>query len=82
VKVDGYSAARLAYRESHREREVVTHVAAGRTNDEIARILFLSPTTAKTNVSRAMTKLGADPGRGQRRAPDRGGNEEQGRAAG
>lgn len=44
---------------TEREREVVTHVAAGRTNDEIARILFLSPTTAKTHVSRAMTKLGA-----------------------
>jgi DNA-binding NarL/FixJ family response regulator len=42
-----------------REREVVTHVAAGRTNEEIARALHLSPTTAKTHVSRAMTKLGA-----------------------
>jgi DNA-binding NarL/FixJ family response regulator len=42
-----------------REREVVTHVAAGRTNEEIAKALFLSPTTAKTHVSRAMTKLGA-----------------------
>lgn len=42
-----------------REREVVTHVAAGRTNDEIAKELFLSPTTAKTHVSRAMAKLGA-----------------------
>jgi DNA-binding NarL/FixJ family response regulator len=44
---------------TQREREVVTHVAAGRTNDEIAEVLFLSPTTAKTHVSRAMTKLGA-----------------------
>jgi DNA-binding NarL/FixJ family response regulator len=42
-----------------REREVVTHVAAGRTNEEIACVLFLSPATAKTHVSRAMTKLGA-----------------------
>ncbi|RZT88952.1 LuxR family two component transcriptional regulator [Pseudonocardia sediminis] len=42
-----------------REREVVAQVAAGRSNDEIAARLFMSPTTAKTHVSRAMTKLGA-----------------------
>ena len=34
-------------------------VAAGLTNDEIAERLFVSPATAKTHVSRAMTKLGA-----------------------
>ena len=34
-------------------------VAAGLTNDEIAERLYLSPTTAKTHVSRAMIKLGA-----------------------
>jgi DNA-binding NarL/FixJ family response regulator len=44
---------------TEREREIVTHVAAGRSNDEIAERLFLSPATAKTHVSRAMTKLGA-----------------------
>jgi DNA-binding NarL/FixJ family response regulator len=43
---------------TEREREVVTHVAAGRTNDEIATVLFVSPATAKTHVSRAMVKLG------------------------
>jgi DNA-binding NarL/FixJ family response regulator len=42
-----------------REREIVTLVAAGLTNDEIARRLVLSPLTAKTHVSRAMTKLHA-----------------------
>jgi DNA-binding NarL/FixJ family response regulator len=41
-----------------REREIVTLVAAGLSNDEIAGRLFLSPTTAKTHVSRAMVKLG------------------------
>jgi DNA-binding NarL/FixJ family response regulator len=41
-----------------REREVLTLVAAGLTNDEIAAQLVLSPATAKTHVSRAMTKLG------------------------
>jgi DNA-binding NarL/FixJ family response regulator len=41
-----------------REREVVRLVAAGLSNDEIGRRLFVSPLTAKTHVSRAMTKLG------------------------
>ena len=42
-----------------REREVVTLVAHGLTNDEIAAELVLSPATARTHVSRAMGKLGA-----------------------
>lgn len=42
-----------------REREVVALVAHGLSNDEIADALVLSPTTAKTHVSRAMIKLGA-----------------------
>jgi DNA-binding NarL/FixJ family response regulator len=42
-----------------REREVMVLVAAGRSNDEIATELFISPATAKTHVSRAMSKLGA-----------------------
>jgi DNA-binding NarL/FixJ family response regulator len=42
-----------------REREVMRLVAAGRSNDEIARDLIISPATAKTHVSRAMVKLGA-----------------------
>jgi len=42
-----------------REREVVALVAQGLTNDEIAGELVLSPATARTHVSRAMTKLGA-----------------------
>ncbi len=44
---------------TEREREVIRLVAAGRTNDEIAAELHISPMTAKTHVSRAMTKLGA-----------------------
>jgi DNA-binding NarL/FixJ family response regulator len=44
---------------TQREREVVAHVAAGLSNDEIAEALYISPTTAKTHVSRAMTKLAA-----------------------
>jgi DNA-binding NarL/FixJ family response regulator len=44
---------------TEREREVVTLVAEGLTNDEIAGRLIMSPATAKTHVSRAMIKLGA-----------------------
>ncbi|MFC6578861.1 response regulator [Planomonospora parontospora] len=42
-----------------REREVLALVGTGMTNDEIARALFMSPATAKTHVSRTMTKLHA-----------------------
>jgi DNA-binding NarL/FixJ family response regulator len=44
---------------TNREREVVALVAHGLSNDEIAATMVLSPTTAKTHVSRAMIKLGA-----------------------
>ncbi len=44
---------------TEREREVMTLVAAGLSNDEIAGRLFVSPLTAKTHVSRVMTKLNA-----------------------
>ena len=39
-----------------REREVTALVGAGLSNDEIAQRLFITPATAKTHVSRAMTK--------------------------
>ncbi|MFI6903841.1 response regulator [Nonomuraea sp. NPDC050394] len=42
---------------TEREREVMVLVAAGLSNDEIAEKLVLSPATAKTHVSRIMTKL-------------------------
>lgn len=44
---------------TEREREVLGLVGAGLTNDEIARRLVLSPATAKSHVSRIMSKLGA-----------------------
>jgi DNA-binding NarL/FixJ family response regulator len=42
-----------------REHEVLALVAAGSSNAEIAERLQLSPFTAKTHVSRILTKLGA-----------------------
>jgi DNA-binding NarL/FixJ family response regulator len=44
---------------TNREREVTALVARGLSNDEIAAHMVISPTTAKTHVSRAMTKLHA-----------------------
>jgi DNA-binding NarL/FixJ family response regulator len=44
---------------TNREREVVTLVAQGMSNDEIATTMVISTATAKTHVSRAMTKLQA-----------------------
>ncbi len=44
---------------TEREREVLALVAAGLTNDDIAARLVVSPLTAKTHVSRIMTKIGA-----------------------
>lgn len=42
-----------------REREIAAWVATGRSNDEIAEALFLSPATVRTHVTHAMTKLNA-----------------------
>ncbi len=44
---------------TNREREVVALVARGLSNEEIAAHMVISPATAKTHVSRAMTKVRA-----------------------
>ncbi|WP_369134862.1 response regulator [Modestobacter sp. I12A-02662] len=44
---------------TEREREVLALVGRGRSNEEIARELLLSPATARTYVSRLLAKLGA-----------------------
>lgn len=41
-----------------REREVLLLLAAGRSNPEIARALFISPKTASVHVSNNLAKLG------------------------
>jgi DNA-binding NarL/FixJ family response regulator len=43
---------------SHRERQVLGHVATGLTNNEIAEALFLSESTIKSHLSSAFAKLG------------------------
>lgn len=43
---------------TEREREVVALVGQGLNNAEIGERLYITPLTAKTHVSRAMTKLG------------------------
>ena len=44
---------------TRREREILTLVALGHTGVQIARDLWLSPTTVQTHVMNALTKLGA-----------------------
>jgi DNA-binding NarL/FixJ family response regulator len=47
------------HRLTEREREMVAWVATGRSNDEIAAELVISPATVRTHVSRAQVKLAA-----------------------
>ncbi|MGW7102366.1 response regulator [Streptomyces sp. NPDC054838] len=52
-------SARLVEGITEREREVLTLVGRGRSNTEIAEDLFITVATAKSHVSRLLTKLGA-----------------------
>lgn len=54
-RVDDAALSKL----TEREREVLTEIGRGASNDEIARTLFISPATARTYVSRLLAKLHA-----------------------
>ena len=41
-----------------REQEVLLELAHGRSNEEIARVLFIERGTVKTHVTHILTKLG------------------------
>lgn len=67
TKVLGHLEQRLATRVrpelleglTDRERDVLTRVGLGESNDEIGASLHISPATARTYVSRLLAKLGA-----------------------
>lgn len=44
---------------TEREREILQHIGWGESNDEIAQKLIISPATARTYVSRLLSKLDA-----------------------
>lgn len=56
---DGNPRARASLGISARELDILTELAAGRSNKEIAHNLNVSPNTVKTHVSRLFEKLGA-----------------------
>lgn len=54
-------AVRAAFRlgnADHREREVLSHLVAGRTNAEIARDLFISDKNVRVHVTNVLRKTG------------------------
>jgi LuxR family transcriptional regulator, regulator of acetate metabolism len=52
------SAANGAPRLTGRERDVLAKIALGRTNDEVAELLSIMPTTVKSYLKNVMGKLG------------------------
>jgi DNA-binding CsgD family transcriptional regulator len=53
------TAARASLGISDREFEVLEHLAAGRSNKQIAQTLAVSPNTVKTHIARLYEKLDA-----------------------
>ena len=44
---------------NEREQEILRHIGLGESNEELAETLFISPATARTYVSRLLSKLAA-----------------------
>ena len=55
---DASPIAAIPFGLTDREREVLSLVAAGRSNGQIAKALFISPKTASVHVSNILAKLG------------------------
>ncbi len=47
-----------AYKISNRESEILQSILAGRSNDQIAEALFISPSTVRNHISNIYQKLG------------------------
>lgn len=54
------TAGPAAFRLTHREAEVLSWVSAGKTNQEIATILGISPRTVKKHLEHVYDKLGVE----------------------
>lgn len=52
--------SRVIYHLSPRERQILTHLSEGESNDEIAGALHCSLATVKTHLGRIFTKLGVN----------------------
>jgi DNA-binding NarL/FixJ family response regulator len=55
----GITRPQLLAELTEREREILYHIGLGQSNDELAEQLIISPATARTYVSRLLTKLNA-----------------------
>ncbi len=55
----GHANPQLLADLTEREREILQHIGLGESNDEIAQKLTISPATARTYVSRLLSKLAA-----------------------
>lgn len=58
LHLEGTRTDDCAHGLTRREREVLMVLADGRTNEQIAAELFMSPKTASVHVSRIISKLG------------------------
>ncbi|WP_067534808.1 helix-turn-helix transcriptional regulator [Nocardia crassostreae] len=57
-RLEAIMKSEAAHSLSRREREVATLIAAGRTNREIAKSLFIAERTAQNHVQHILSKLG------------------------